>query len=98
MSVGSVGKLNERGESLYMCAQAKFLGCADVAFSIPELQSDPPDGLSQELPWLQIRHEAIVSSSFCQLCLSMLSERAVYSFLPWMPKSQSPCSRPRYEA
>ena len=71
-------------------------------FPFLNYQSDPPDGLSrdtsQELPWIQIMHKAIVSSSFCQLCLSMLSERAEYSFLPWMHKSQSPRSRPRYEA
>ena len=69
-------------------------------FRFLNYQSDPPDGLSrdrsQELPWLQIMHEAIVSSSFCQLCLSMLSERAEYSFLPRIPKSQFPRSRPRF--
>ena len=71
-------------------------------FRFLNYQSDPPERLSrdrsQELPWLQIMHKAIVSSSFCQLCLSMLSERAECSFLPRMPKSQSPRSRPRYEA
>ena len=79
----------QKGESLG--AQAKFLGCADLAFSIPEM------GFHVTVPGVTMVTDYARSSSFC-LCLRMLSERAEYLFLPWMPKSQSPRSRPRYEA
>ena len=57
-----------------------FVVVLTLHFQFLNYQSDPSDGLSrdrsQELPWIQIMHETIVSSSFCQLFLPTLLEYA----------------------